>query len=58
MTLTAEQTNAFEGTELEGVLPSIQYVIHHLESFDEQFELAVKHLRNAARATYKVGTAS
>jgi hypothetical protein len=56
--LTPDQIQTFEGTELEGVLPSIQYIIDHLAQFDDQFALAVKHLDNAAKATLKIGMQS
>lgn len=48
----------FEGTELEGVLPSIEFVIEHLSAYHPQFALAVKHLGNAAKSVHKVGTES
>lgn len=56
--MTKDQINTFEGTELEGVLPSIEYIKDHLAQFDDQFALAIKHLDNAAKATLKIGTAS
>lgn len=51
-------TLIFEGTELEGVLPSIQFVVEHLASFDDQFDLAILHLDRAAKAVTKIGKAS
>ncbi len=54
--MTPEQIQTFEGTELEGVLPSIGFIIEHLEQFEDQFSLAIKHLSNAANATLRIGT--
>lgn len=56
--LTDDQIQTFEGTELEGVLPSINFIIEHLAQFDDQFDLAIKHLGNAAKAIHKIGARS
>jgi hypothetical protein len=53
-----DRTLAFEGTELEGVLPSIEFIKDHLAQFGDQFALSIKHLDNAAKATYKIGMSS
>jgi len=56
--LTTEQVNAFEKTELRGVLPSIDFLIEHLSQFGDQFDLTVKHLNNAGTSLYKTAVQS
>lgn len=56
--MTQDQIERFEGTELEGVLPSLTYVREHLAQFDNQFALAIKHLDNAAKAVLRVGAST
>lgn len=50
--------NKFEDTELKGVLPSIGFIIEHLEQFDDQFALSIKHLRNAGTSVFKTAVKS
>lgn len=56
--LTAEQLNQFERTELEGVLPSVDFLIEHLSQFGDQFDVAIGHLNKAGRSIHKVAVSS
>lgn len=56
--LTADQLNEFEQTELEGVLPSIDFLIEHLSGFGDQFDTAIGHLNKAGRSVHKVAVSS
>lgn len=56
--LTTEQVNEFEQTELEGVLPSVNFLIEHLSQFGDQFDTAIGHLNKAGRSIHKVAVSS